>query len=294
MLCEIGETCVVQRYVDVEPGPEAMDFACGAATGHNHRGTDIAVPHLKAMRAGTTVVAAAAGVVRGTRDGMADQIITSETLESLQGRDCGNGVAIDHGDGWVTQYCHMAKGSVTVTEGQRVDAGTPLGLIGLSGATEFPHLHFSLRREGHEIDPFDPDEASCADPNPRQLWSDPIAYQPGGVKQIGFSAGIPTYDSIKAGTAQASQLSSRGPALVIWGDFYEAETGDTLGFEIEGPEGLVVSDRIEQAKSQAGNFQAVGRRTPAEGWPKGLYKGRVWLERAGIEIDARRAEILVE
>ena len=30
------------------------------------------------------------------------------------GRNCGNGVTLDHGDGWQTQYCHMRRGSVAV------------------------------------------------------------------------------------------------------------------------------------------------------------------------------------
>ena len=44
--------------------------------------------------------------------------------------------------------------SVRVRPGQTVSAGTPLGRVGLSGATVFPHLHFTVRHKGAIIDPF--------------------------------------------------------------------------------------------------------------------------------------------
>ena len=55
---------------------------------------------------------------------------------------------IDHGGGWRTQYCHMRQGSVRVRKGDRVRDRQRLGTIGLSGKTEFPHLHLSVRFRG--------------------------------------------------------------------------------------------------------------------------------------------------
>ena len=98
--------------------------------------------------------AAADGVVKATRDGMADVSIRETGREAVSGREAGNGVLIDHGGGWETQYSHLLFGSVSVEPGDRVVAGTPLGMIGLSGQTEFPHLHFTLRRRGMAIDPY--------------------------------------------------------------------------------------------------------------------------------------------
>ena len=63
-------------------------------------------------------------------------------------RNCGNGVVIRHADGWETQYCHLRRGSVQVAEGDRVEAGEPLGLVGMSGEANFPHVHLSVRRDG--------------------------------------------------------------------------------------------------------------------------------------------------
>ena len=85
------------------------------------------------------------------RDGVAD------FAPFRRGQDCGNGVLVDHGDGWETQYCHMKQGSVRVTSGDAVGAGAVLGQIGQSGMAAFPHLHLSVRHNADKIDPFAPE-----------------------------------------------------------------------------------------------------------------------------------------
>jgi hypothetical protein len=153
--------------VDHDPGPTALDFTCSGLSYDTHTGTDFALPSLAAMRAGVAVLAAAPGQVTALRDGMPDTGLTPETAAQIEGRDCGNGVVIRHADGWETQYCHLMQGSVTVARGQIVETGTPLGLVGLSGNTEFPHVHIALRRNGQVVDPFDPDgQITCGAPDP--------------------------------------------------------------------------------------------------------------------------------
>ncbi len=58
-------------------------------------------------------------------------------------RECGNGVVIAHAGGWETQYCHMAQGGLAVKPDQPVTTGQTLA-VGLSGLTEYPHLHFTV------------------------------------------------------------------------------------------------------------------------------------------------------
>ena len=84
------------------------------------------------------------------------------TLEAVKDVECGNGVLVGHADGWQTQYCHMKKGSIRVAEGDAVVTGTPLGEVGLSGMTEFPHVHFTVREGDEEVDPFALDPATTA------------------------------------------------------------------------------------------------------------------------------------
>src|SRR4051794_11835612 len=102
--CEIGVTCFVQNYLDHDSGPGAKDYRCGGLTYDGHDGTDIRLPNLAAMRKGVAVVAAADGVVRARRDGMDDVSIRVSGAGAVKGREAGNGVIIDHGNGWQTQY----------------------------------------------------------------------------------------------------------------------------------------------------------------------------------------------
>ena len=63
----------------------------------------------------------------------------------------GNAVDIDHGNGIVTRFGHMAQ--VLVSEGQTVKAGEPIGLLGSTGRSTGPHLHYEVRVDGEPVDP---------------------------------------------------------------------------------------------------------------------------------------------
>jgi Peptidase family M23 len=282
--CTLGDTCFIQNYVDRDPGPDDTDFTCGPLTYDGHDGTDIALNSDAAMTAGVPVLAAADGTVRGIRDGMPDIRISDPAAPPLDGRDCGNGVAIDHGDGWETQYCHMKQGSISVKEGQTVTSGTPLGMIGLSGNTEFPHLHIAVRKDGVELDPFDPDNAlSCGEPPAAALWVTPTAYVAGGIISAGFESKVPTFDEVKNDT-RAIDLRTDAPALVLWAHVFGGRANDVLVLEIISPQGRIIAERIRIDRTQAQLFRAIGKRRNSEVWPTGDYTGLVRLMRDGIEI----------
>jgi murein DD-endopeptidase MepM/ murein hydrolase activator NlpD len=63
----------------------------------------------------------------------------------------GNYVEIDHGHGYVTRYAHL--GEIKVRQGQRIEKGHVIALIGVSGGSIAPHVHYEVLKDGHHIDP---------------------------------------------------------------------------------------------------------------------------------------------
>jgi len=292
--CDLGGDCHIQQYADVDPGPGAQDYRCGPLSYDGHKGTDFALPSLAAMEAGVAVLASAPGVVKALRDGMADGALVAGDTASVENRECGNGVVIDHGDGWETQYCHLRRGSVQVSKGDRVARGDLLGAVGMSGKAEFPHVHLSVRRNGAVIDPFAPEAARCGEPPEADLWQDTPSYEPGGLIAAGFAAGMPGFDAIKAGRAAVNDLDRDAPALVLFGYVFGGQSGDVIEIVIDGPGGQVVAHNVELEKTQAQLFRAAGKRRPGAGWPAGRYEGQVRMLRAGEEIDHAQVTVTVE
>lgn len=63
----------------------------------------------------------------------------------------GRVIDVDHGHGLVTRYGHLAK--IKVKKGQRVDLGTTIALLGSSGRSTGPHVHYEVRYNGKPINP---------------------------------------------------------------------------------------------------------------------------------------------
>lgn len=291
--CEPGRTCEIQHYVDRDPGPATKDYRCGLQTYDKHNGVDIRVPDMAAQRRGVAVLAAAAGTVTATRDGVADISIRAPGAPSVVNIECGNGVVVDHGGGWSTQYCHMAKGSIAVKKGDAVAAGARLGLIGLSGNTEFPHLHFTVRQSGQVVDPFAPDaRAACG--AQAGLWrpeaAAKMAYRAGAALNVGFTDSEFTMEQLEAGGLRAASAAS--PMLVAYGRGIALLPGDEVEMELKGPGGAVLakSRRPALQRWRAQDLIYVGKRRPATGWPAGVYVAdyRVW--RQGKVAIARRVQ----
>lgn len=116
--------CVVPVW-----GPMSQSFHGETAGGLAHPGVDIA------GKEGTPILAAADGIV------------------SFAGwdADLGNLLVLDHDGGWRTRYGHAQK--IIVETGERVTAGQRVALLGSTGRSSAPHLHFELLNEGAPIDP---------------------------------------------------------------------------------------------------------------------------------------------
>jgi len=279
--CALGKTCFIQNYVDTEMSAAAKDFTCGSLSYDGHKGTDIRLKNYGAMDAGVDVLAAAPGTVLRTRDGMDDVNVRKIGVDAIKDREAGNSVIIDHGDGWVTQYAHMKKGSVAVQPGRQVSGGTRLGKIGLSGDTEFPHLHFEVRHDDKPVDPFTGErmEAGCGLKD-HSLWRDDIAYIPTGLLGDGFALEKPSPEVARHGGYAGTALTIQSPALVYWIDVFGLQEGDRLRLSLTGPNGQVMVENetpIDRPKAQF--FALLGKKRPGSGWKSGLYIGKLEILR---------------
>ena len=97
-----------------------------------HSGIDIA------NRTGTPIYATADGVV---------------TSACYLSSGLGSQVTINHGYNYVTQYGHMSK--INVRRGQTIRRGDVIGLIGSTGYSTGPHLHYEVHRNGRSVNPLE-------------------------------------------------------------------------------------------------------------------------------------------
>ena len=298
--CEIGRNCVIQNYVDHHVSSDARDYQCGGLTYGGHNGTDFRLPTLAAQRAGVNVRAAAQGQVLRTRDGMPDQSMSAADAPSVADRECGNGVVLSHGDGWETQYCHLMKGSVSVKQGDRVSAGQPIGRVGLSGLTEFPHLHLTVRHHGQVVDPFafGTPEGSCG--TGRSLWNaatrNSLVYRERTVLNAGFSFGPVTMGQIESGEVARDPIGVNAEALVAFVRSIGLKAGDVQQIAIRAPDGQVIVNHAEAAldRNKAQSMLFAGKKRPPSDWARGRYQASYEVTREGRTVLERAFELTVE
>jgi len=136
------ENVILSRQLGQEIHPEGRPVNSGyissgfgervdpfTGSGEFHEGIDFAASE------GTQIRAVAAGIVTwaGPRGGY------------------GNMVQIDHGNGYATRYGHAYK--VLVHVGETVNRGDVLALVGDTGRSTGPHVHFEVLKNGHEVNP---------------------------------------------------------------------------------------------------------------------------------------------
>ena len=156
----------VSVYMDHDPRPgKLQDYNCGQQTyeipgkGYNHQGTDIFLwPFAWDMmdREIIQVVSAADGYIIDVIDGNFDRNCT------IGSPAVANTVVVIHKDGSFAIYAHLKKGSVTKkTYGDPIKQGETIGLVGSSGQSTGPHLHFELYDSKEKLT--DPFGGNCSD-----------------------------------------------------------------------------------------------------------------------------------
>lgn len=288
LACVYGQNCWVMNYTDTGPvgDGKAVDPGCLNRTYQDHKGTDFEIADERAMKQGVSVLAAQAGTVTRARDGEKDQWSNEAQLQKIRAekRDCGNAVLIDHGDGWQTMYCHMKEGSIAVKAGQKVKMGDKLGEVGLSGYTQFPHVHFGITHGKEIIDPFT--GVSIDQPcgkNAQSLW-DPsvkISYEALAIRRTGFDTKEPSLGLLDHGEKPQTVLyAAQSPSLVYYVVFNGARLNDQVDLKIYGPDDKIFAEHsVKQDQTRNRQLLYVGRKTDQILLRKGKYRGTVLITR---------------
>lgn len=287
------------NYVDLDSNgnfigefDEETEFWVGVADGeiHTFDGTDWAYDGHGGQDAGPTsfihqnvgipIYAVTDGVVFLTIDGHPDMNTSAEGQPS-------NLVVIDHGNGHGTFYFHLKKDSVSVSEGQVVKAGQQIGLLGSSGNSTGPHLHFARWENLYPTEP----NAGPGRPGPSG-WTNQVPLPTETyIREFGFS-------TVDIGGTIPNQLVPTSPQvpfgvvapIYFWVYIGVLPGGSTWKFEIITPDGTPTGE----LGTSTGTFPISGfarqsvwyySHTPPIGWPlTGTWKiqysvnGKVMLE----------------
>ena len=283
--CALDRDCWITNMPDAAAGKKALDHRCGFRTYEGHKGTDFAVRDFRALDdPGVDVIAAAPGLVTAARDGADEYFkLTPETSRLVGRKECGNGVIVQHDGGWESQYCHLRKGSIAVSLGDRVERGARLGQVGMSGKTEFPHVHISFRVDGKTIDPFTGAaiETGCDGPK-RPIWHKDanIRYPGFALYAAGFSTHTPTEELVLSSARSPVSLRRHAPALALWAAMFGVQRGDVLKLRILDPGGTALAVReVRFDRAQSWRMEYTGRKLPASGWAAGGWRGEAVLQR---------------
>jgi murein DD-endopeptidase MepM/ murein hydrolase activator NlpD len=224
-----GRDWVINNYVDLDPTSGTLDYTGGSGSGaktyNGHNGIDIDAPNFRWMDNGVPlVVAAASGVVTSIHDGQPDR------NTSCAGTD--NFVRVRHPDGLTALYGHLRKGSVAVSVGQQVSAGDILGVVGSSGCSTAPHLHFELRNAANGL----------VDPFRLGLWVSPPPYNPAiTLMDLVVAGGEMTAQQIKDPAPNVTSIA-RGSILGVGVSMAGGQPGDLVRMVITDPAGATFSD----------------------------------------------------
>ncbi|MGV1014964.1 MAG: M23 family metallopeptidase, partial [Methyloceanibacter sp.] len=93
---------------------------------------------------GDEILSVAPGTVVAAVDGLPEQVPGKLPDDATLQMAGGNHVVVDIGEGRFAFYAHMQPGSLRVKAGDKVETGQVLGLLGNSGNTDTPHLHFHV------------------------------------------------------------------------------------------------------------------------------------------------------
>lgn len=226
----------VSNYVDQDASGSFKDFTCGNRTYDGHNGTDFFIapfPWLKMDQNAVEVIAAADGTILSKTDGNYDRRCDWTTDPNW------NAIYVRHDDGTVSWYGHLKRASLTSkAQGQRVVKGEYLGLVGSSGKSTGPHLHFeAYNPNGALIDPY---AGACNGRNTTTGWLSQPPYYDSALNALKTHTAPPNFPSCP-NPEQTYEKSAfmPGSKIVLAAYFRDQQAGHAVTYRLVTPSGTV-------------------------------------------------------
>ena len=231
----------ITNFVDQDTTADSTrDWNCGKRTYDGHKGIDIApYPYsfYKMDSNQVEVVAAAPGMIVAKDDGHFDK-----NCDWVSGSDA-NYVIIRHQDGSTARYWHMKKNTVTSkVVGQTVVTGEYLGVVGSSGRSTGPHLHFEVSRTSNRSDYVDPFGGICNASNDSSLWINQLPYIDPGFMKVSTNPISPVFPACpETQTPNEDSCFLGGVSAKFYIFVRDQRAGTSAAMRILRPDGSVFS-----------------------------------------------------
>lgn len=259
----------VSAYVDQNTTSGVFqDFNCGTNTYDGHRGTDISIwpfNYLKMDHNLVEVIAAAPGVVLDKHDGEFDKNCATNTMMP-------NYVVVKHADGSRALYLHMKKNSLTNKAiGESVAVGEFIGVVGSSGNSSGPHLHFEVWAGATVDTRIDPFNGNCNTLNTSSWWTKQKEYKETAIVKVSTNSTdivIPACPATEIPNEQkVFQVPFQGPGLPAgFAKFYiflrDELSGLNADISILNPDGTLFTSWTYTSPADS--------KTRIQGWTKKL------------------------
>ncbi|MGZ4033833.1 MAG: peptidoglycan DD-metalloendopeptidase family protein [Bacteroidia bacterium] len=223
-------------HVDQNPAAGSYsDYNCGTLTYDAHQGTDIPIcpyPFYKMDHDQIQVIAAAAGTIVDKVDGNFDKNCAASAATP-------NYIAIQHSDGSIALYLHMKMNSLTSKiVGQTVAVGEFLGIVGSSGSSSAPHLHFEVWAGSTSATLNDPFTGTCNALNPSTWWISQKAYTEPAIITASVNTAAPVLPACPATETPNEDSCFTGGTTAKFVIFIRNETtATTVNMRIVNPGG---------------------------------------------------------
>ena len=253
----------ISNFIDQDPTAGIKDYNCGKRTYNGHLGTDIFTAPFwwkKMDENSVEIIAAADGIIIDKGRIREDTSCAMCPVGAPNSCFSWNGVYLQHADGSLAMYGHMKKNSPTSKNiGDVVKKGEYLGIVGSSGNSSGPHLHFELWTDtsstGTVIDPW---AGTCNSGGNTSMWEvQQPYYNPQIIKLMTGDASIevkPCYNGAPENTHER-KIFNYGETVYITTIVRDhTATGPNYAFKLYGPDNKIIYDWVLPASTYPGHY----------------------------------------